>query len=374
MKIGFDAKRAFNNRSGLGNYSRDVIRAIVAKKSDKIFLFTPKKDDAIFKIDGAEIVEPPSGIDSLIKSYWRSFSIVKDVDKFKLDIFHGLSNEIPFTVGEPVKTVVTIHDLIFKRYPQWYKRFDRIMYDWKFKSACQNADKIIAISEQTKSDIIQFYGTDERKIEVVYQTCNDRFKSKATQEQIGAVTEKYKLPEIFLLNVGTIEPRKNALNIVKAIHQHKIEAPLFIIGRNTEYAEEIKSYISEHGLESKITILHNVSNEELPVFYQLAKTFIYPSTFEGFGIPIIEALYSGTPVITSEGSCFSEPGGKDSIYIEVGNIEALAKAISNLLSDAEKCKLMREKGLQHVRKFDTDKVSSDLYKIYQNLAIVNETK
>ncbi len=367
MKIGFDAKRAFNNRSGLGNYSRDVIRAVLGRKEDEIFLFTPKQNDAIFNIEEVEVIEPQDGIDTWISAYWRSFSIVKDVDKLQLDIFHGLSNELPFTVGKPVKTVVTIHDLIFKHYPQWYKPFDRRMYNWKFKSACKNADKIIAISEQTKSDIIEFYGTDESKIEVVYQTCNERFKNKATQQQVDAVIEKYSLPKDFLLNVGTIEPRKNALNIVKAIHQHNIETPLIIIGRNTKYAEDIKSYISENKLESQITILHEVTNEELPVFYQLAKMFIYPSTFEGFGIPIIEALYSGTPVITSEGSCFSEPGGGNSIYVEVGNIEALAKAITNLLLDNNQCELMIEEGLKYVQKFNTDKVSQDLYKVYNQL-------
>lgn len=372
MKIGFDAKRAFNNGSGLGNYSRDVIRAVLGRKEDEIFLFTPKQNDAIFNIEDVEIIEPQEGIDTWISAYWRSFSIVKQVDKLQLDIFHGLSNELPFTVGKPVKTVVTIHDLIFKRYPQWYKPFDRRMYNWKFKSACQNADKIIAISEQTKSDIIEFYGTDESKIEVVYQTCNERFKTKATQEQIDAVVEKYSLPKDFLLNVGTIEARKNALNIVKALHQQKIQSPLIIIGRNTKYAEEIKTYISEHKLETQIKILHEVTNEELPVFYQMAKVFIYPSTFEGFGIPIIEALYSGTPVITSKGSCFSEPGGENSIYVEVNNTDALAKAISGLLTNEKQCKLMSEKGLEYVQKFNTDKVTEDLYQIYQQLIMNNE--
>ena len=367
MKIGFDAKRAFNNRSGLGNYSRDVIRAVIGRKEDEVFLFTPKTNDAVFKTEDVEIITAKDGIDSLIPAYWRSFSIVKDVDKIGLDIFHGLSNELPFTVGKPVKTVVTIHDLIFKRHPEWYKTFDRRMYDWKFKSACHNSDKIIAISEQTKSDIIEFYGIDKQKIEVVYQTCNERFKSKATQEQINLVREKYQLPKDFLLNVGTIEPRKNALNIVKALHQHKIDTPLIIIGRNTKYAEEIKAYITENKLESQVQILHEVTNEELPVFYQMAKIFIYPSTFEGFGIPIIEALYSGTPVITSKGSCFSEPGGEHSIYVEVGNIDALAQEISSLFSDNNKCQLMNERGLQHVQKFNTDKVSQDLYKVYNQL-------
>jgi len=366
MKIGFDAKRAFNNKSGLGNYSRDIIRMAVARKQDDIFLFTPKKNIS-FKTKDAKIILPPEGIDTWIPSYWRSFSIMKEVQKFKLDIFHGLSNELPFTLGNYIKKVVTIHDLIFKRYPQWYPYFDRKIYDWKFKLACQNADKIIAVSEQTKADIIHFYGIDEQKIKVVYQTCNESFKTKATKEEIQKVREEYQLPEDFLLNVGTIEARKNALNIVKALHQHKIEMPLYIIGRNTKYAKEIKYYIAENNLENQIKILHNVSNTELPIFYQMAKIFIYPSTFEGFGIPIIEALYSGTPVISSQGSCFSEAGGENSIYTEVNNIDALAEAILSLLNNEEKCKLMVEKGLKYVQKFNTDKLAIELHQLYENL-------
>ena len=374
MNIAFDAKRAYNNRSGLGNYSRDIIRAIIKKQEDNIYLFSTKFNQSVFDIkpllsplNFVENIQPEEPIDKWLTAYWRSFSIVKDVRKRKIDIFHGLSNELPFTLGKSVKTVVTIHDLIFKRYPQWYKPIDRKMYDWKFKSACINADKIIAISEQTKADIIKFYLIDENKIEVVYQTCNDSFKTKASDSLISAVKKKYNLNDEFLLNVGTIEQRKNALNIVKAIKQHNIKTPLYIIGRNTKYAEEIKSYIKKNNLEKQIQILHDVSNEELPVFYQLAKVFIYPSTFEGFGIPIIEALYSGTPVITSKGSCFSEPGGEDSIYVEVGNVDELGKSILDVINDKAKCKLMQEKGLQHVKTFDSDKVTKDLYKVYDSL-------
>ena len=374
MKIAFDAKRAYNNKSGLGNYSRDIIRAVIQKHEDHLYLFSPKINTEIFNIQPlvsdlstVEEIQPTEPIDRFITGYWRSFSIIKDIHKRKIDLFHGLSNELPFTLGNTIKKVVTIHDLIFKRYPQWYKAIDRKIYDWKFKLACNNADKIIAISEQTKADIMNFYQIDESKIEVVYQTCNDSFKNKATQEQVAAVRKKYQLPNEFLLNVGTIETRKNALNIVKALHQKNINTPLYIIGRNTEYANEIKAYINQNNLEKQIQILHNVSNEELPVFYQLAKIFIYPSTFEGFGIPIIEALYSGTPVITSKGSCFSEPGGENSVYVEVGNIDELGEAITNLLTDPKKCTMMIEKGLVHVQEFSTKKVTEDLYEIYTQL-------
>ena len=369
MKIGFDAKRAFHNRSGLGNYSRDVIDGLSQdNKTDELFLFTPPpSNDSSFSIDNAQIITPPSGLDSWITAYWRSFSIMKEVNNLQLDIFHGLSNELPLTLNNSVKKVVTIHDLIFKRYPEWYRFIDRKIYDWKFKTACRNANKIIAISEQTKKDIIHFYGIKPDKITVVYQTCNDRFKKKASIEQTESVRKKYHLPAEFLLNVGTIEARKNAFNIVKALHIHQIKTPLIIIGRATKYAEQIEQYIHKNKLNHQIKILYNVSNEELPVFYQMAKIFIYPSTFEGFGIPIIEALYSKTPVITSQGSCFSEAGGKDSIYVEVGNIEALAEAILNLINDNERCKQMQIKGIEYVQRFNTKVVINDLYKVYQNL-------
>lgn len=368
MNIAFDAKRAFNNKSGLGNYSRDVIRAIIKRDADKIFLFTPKLNNTIFSNTGsAKIVLPQTTFEKKFKSFWRSISVSKIINNSNIDIYHGLSNELPFSLNKNVKTVVTIHDLIFKRFPQWYKPFDRKMYDWKFKSACKKADRIIAISEQTKSDIINYYNINESKISVVYQTCNDSFKCQVTSKLISQVKEKYNLPNEFLLNVGTIEPRKNALDIVKALHTNKINTPLFIIGRDTKYAQKIKKYIAENKLDNQITILHNVTNEELPIFYKMAKIFIYPSTFEGFGIPIIEALYSGTPVITSQGGCFSEPGGKHSIYVEVGNITELANAISNLLQNKAKQQEMIEQGLKHVQIFNTDKLTEDLYKVYSKL-------
>jgi glycosyltransferase involved in cell wall biosynthesis len=373
MRIGFDAKRAFNNRAGLGNYSRDVIRAMVRKQEDSIHLYTTKLNPEIFSLDEfeesnlIEVHKPKDLIDQILKTYWRSFSIARDLRKDKLDLFHGLSNEIPFTLSKTVKTVVTIHDLIFKRFPQWYKPFDIKIYDWKFKNACKNADKIIAISEQTKADIIDFYGIDPEKIEVIYQTCNDAFKIKASQEELNSLIKKYQLPEAFLLNVGTIEPRKNAFEIVKAIHQHQIKIPLFIIGRSTAYAEDIKTYIKENSLEQQIKLLHDVSNKDLPIFYQLASAFIYPSTFEGFGIPIIEALYSGTPVISSTGSCFSEAGGPDSIYVDAQNTEALAKSITKVISNKNLQENMSQKGLEYVQRFNTDKVTTDLINLYKSL-------
>ena len=367
MKIGFDAKRAFNNRSGLGNYSRDVIRAMIQKQSDELFLFTTKTDDALFNPKGATVVLPQKKLEKIFRSYWRTFEISKKIEELKLDIFHGLSNEIPFGIKSPAKTLITVHDLIFKRFPQWYPYFDRIIYDKKIKYGVNSADKIIAVSQQTKRDIIDFYHVDESKIEVVYQTCNDIFKKKTSPATIKKVRKKYNLPAYFLLYVGTIEPRKNALNIVKAIHRYKIDIPLVLIGRSTPYADKIKRYIRKNGLENQVMIFHNVATYELPVFYQEAEIFIYPSIFEGFGIPIIEALYSGTPVITTKYGCFVEAGGKFSKYIDPENVEELGEAVKSIINNRDIRSEMIRKGLAYVKKFDAEKVTQDLYKVYLSL-------
>ena len=364
MKIGYDAKRAFNNSSGLGNYSRDVIQAVRNFYNDELFLFTPKVNNQLFSIDNVNIIKPEN---KRLASLWRTFGISKKVKKLNIDIYHGLSNEIPFGINKNTKTVITVHDLIFKRYPKWYNTFDRMIYDKKVGYGLKNADKVIAISKQTKNDIIEFYGTDERKIEVVYQTCNEIFKHKADSVTTQKVKAKYNLPEKYLLYVGTIEPRKNALNIVKAIDKLKIDIPLIIIGRETPYADKIRNFISKNKLDKQVKMLNNVLTHELPVFYQDAEIFIYPSTFEGFGIPIIEALYSGTPVITTKGGVFPEAGGEHSVYINPENIEELGNAIKELLDDENKREKMIKSGLEYVKNFDTEKVTKELYNIYLSL-------
>jgi glycosyltransferase involved in cell wall biosynthesis len=268
-----------------------------------------------------------------------------------------------------VKTVVSIHDLIFLRYPEFYKPIDRKIYTSKFRHACRDANKIIAISQQTKSDIMEFFGTAENKIDVIYQACNEGFHSLATSSERIALKEKYGLPENYLLYVGTIEKRKNLLNLLQAIHLGKIDVPLVIVGKPTNYLKPVQDYIRTNRIEN-IYFLSGVPNEDLPGIYQMSTLFVYPSVFEGFGIPILEALYSKTPVITSIGSCFSEAGGKYSIYIDPTNPEEMANAITRVLSDTNLQSTMVEEGYKHALSFDHSTIASRLMNMYKQL--VNE--
>jgi len=370
MRIGFDAKRAFYNHSGLGNYSRDVIKTLVHDfPTHEYHLYSPTIKKAVHFLDSSKVTIglPTYAKSKLLSSYWRSFLLSDRLKKDKIEIYHGLSNELPANINKSgIKSVVTIHDLIFIRHPEWYKPVDRKIYEKKFKHSSQSADKVIAVSKQTKSDLIEFFGIEEKKVEVVYQGCNDIYLHDATTRKKTEVRLKYELPEKYMLYVGTIEARKNLLQVVKAIHNGNVSFPLIVIGKPTPYLDEIKKYIAINNLKG-INILHNIPQSDLPAIYQNASIFIYPSIFEGFGIPILEALWSKVPVITSKGGCFNEVGGNSSKYIDPNNVDEITYSIKELLTDSSLCRTMIENGYRHAQQFTAGKNALDIMNVYTRL-------
>ena len=370
MKIAYDSKRAFRNYSGLGNYSRTVINAMSKHfPENQYYLYTPKTgynfDDFPPKI--TKIISPENILDKKFNSYWRSYKIPLSLLKEKVDIYHGLSHELPVNIRKSgVKSIVTIHDLIFFRYPELYKRIDRKIYQKKYTHAVNVADKILAISQQTKRDIVDFLNINESRVEVIYQSSNPIFSSHLSNEGLVKIREKYDLPSEFILSVGTIERRKNLLELVKAVHRGKINVPIVIVGREKKYAEEVYTYIADNQV-SNVIFLRNVPNEDLPAIYQLADVFAYPSSFEGFGLPVLEAIQSGTPVIAGKGSCLEETGGADSIYIDPYNTEEFSNAIQKVFSDSDLRNRMKRKGLEFADNFKLETAINSLNAVYESI-------
>ena len=361
MKIAFDGKRFFSNNSGLGNYSRDLVRVLAKYFPDNQYILLNKieteKGREILSSTNVSFKKTSDG------NLSRQFKMGKDAQNLNADIFHGLSGELPLKwTKKPIKKIVTIHDLIFLRYPKYYSFFDRKIHLWKFRKAAKNADLIIAISEQTKQDVIHYLKVPESKVKVVYQGCHQAFKEYQSAEFLQSVKEKFKLPERFILNVGTIEERKNLLNIVKAINGTKI--PLVVIGKKTKYFKKIQKFIIKNKIQHQVLFLENVSMEELAAIYKLADVFVYPSFFEGFGIPVIEALFSETPVITSNSSSLPEAGGKDSVYVNPENFADIKSKILFLWNNEAERKRRAERGLQYAQIFNDKKIAEELMKIY----------
>jgi glycosyltransferase involved in cell wall biosynthesis len=383
MNIGFDAKRVYQNTTGLGHYSRTLVTSL-AKNFDEneYYLFAPKLTD-IFNANNFKnihTITPSNFPSTALKAAWRSNWVKKDLLQNKIDIYHGLSHEIPFGIGEKnIKSVVTIHDLIFERYPKQFNKIDVHIYRRKFKYACANADKIIAISEQTKKDIIDFYKIDESKIEVCYQSCNDIFKQEISISEKNRIKELYGLPDKYFLTVGSIIERKNLLTIVKALHQLKtdINIPLVVIGNGGGYKALVKDYISKNNLQNDVIFLSDKegakdlegfkNSADFPAIYQQAIAMIYPSTFEGFGIPVLEALCSKLPVITSNVSCLPEAGGDAALFIDPFSVNEMAAAMQHIFNDANFVAEMKVKGLVHAEQFSQEKTATAVMNVYKKL-------
>lgn len=376
MKIGFDAKRAFQNNTGLGNYSRTLISSLVKDfPGEDWFLFAPKQTTMydLRHMPALKVVTPAKALHRWFKSAWRSRFIVKDLLRYHINIFHGLSHELPFGIHKSgVRAVVTMHDLIFERYPEQYNPIDVVTYRRKAKYACRYADRVVAISEQTKQDLVTYYHTPAEKIDVVYQSCDPAFAETHSAADIAAMVTKYQLPSQYFLYVGSLIERKNLLGIVTAMNTLKgtLDIPLVVLGSGSGYKKKVKSYLEANGLTSEVIFLNErarLRNEELPLLYQGAVALVYPSIFEGFGIPILEALWSRTPVITSNGSCFAETAGNAALYVNPLDPATIADAMKEVAGNPQLVAEMREKGWQHAQQFTPEKCAAAMMEVYKKI-------
>ncbi len=374
--IGFDAKRAAQNRTGLGNYSRFVVRGL--SRSGQVgrlllYLPNPRRTDALDGVEhepGVALRFPGTGLWRRLKALWRVWGMTKELPRDGVRLFHGLTGELPLNIrrASGVRSVVTIHDLIFLRYPQYYQPVDRWIYAYKFRCACRNADRVIAVSECTKRDIVRFFGTPEEKIDVVYQGCDERFRQRVSDEKKREVRARYALPPRYILYVGSIEERKNLIQVARALPLlQDREVHVVAVGRRTAEAERIDAFVASAGLASRFRMVSGVPLADLPALYQMAEVFVYPSRFEGFGIPLLEALCSGVPAIGATGSCLEEAGGPSSLYVSPDDAQAMATALDRVLADKELREQMVRDGYAWADRFRVETLTQRLLETYGKL-------
>ena len=383
MKIGFDAKRLYNNFTGLGNHSRTTIDILTAEFPEhEYYLFTPK-------VRANSVTEPyltkehchtilPNGI--LRGSAWRTFGLARELKRNDIEIYHGLSNEMPtglFHSG--IGTVVTIHDVAFHTFPEMYHRHDRIIYNRKWRFACEHADRIIAISECTKHDVMKYYNVPEHKIDVVYQPVNERYYKTNPNPPCeggdamrrvcnGPSTEGSDTP--YMLYVGSVNSRKNLLGVIKAMElmPKDVQIPLVVVGGGGAYKQEVKQYVAEHGMEHLVVWPAHVSDEDLVQLYREAQVFVYPSFYEGFGLPVVEAQLCGCPVVTSNVSSLPEAGGPFAQKADPTSIEDIRDKMLKVLTDTELRNEMREKGHEYAMKtFHPTILARQLMDVYKRI-------
>lgn len=373
MIIGYDGKRAVKNNTGLGNYSRLLVELLAARYPDnRYLLYTPSMAEnprlkPLLGFGNIEFHTSDTGLWRKLSGLWRvKGGITDQARRDGIDLFHGLSGELPLDIeklGKP--SVVTIHDVIFRHFPECYAAVDRKIYDYKFAKAARAATRIIAISECTARDVVDFYGVDPKKISIVYQGCASQFHRAPSAEEIASVRERYGIKGPYVVAIGTVERRKNQLLAVKGLGLVPKELSLVIVGRRTEYAAELDSYIAAHNLGDRVKFIENAPFADLPSLYAGAVCSSYTSRFEGFGIPVIESLYCGTPSIVATGSCLEEAGGPSAPAIDPDDAKAWSETVTRFFSDPAERQRVAGEGRSYVERFndaDMARQTMDVYK------------
>lgn len=390
--VGFDAKRVVRNGTGLGSYGRTLVADLASFDELKLNLYAPDAGREELRVQvpewrsNVEMRYPDvhSGnrvslfqyrisllklFSPLYKAYWRSRGIVEQLRRDDVQVFQGLSGELPVGIRKSgIKSVVTIHDLIFMRHPEYYNPIDVSIYKRKFFQTIREADRIVAISECTRRDISQLGGIPESKIDLIYQSCATRFSSEVSAADRERVAKKYVLPRRYVLSVGSIEERKNTLLALKALHGLPKEICLVLVGKSTKYSKMLQKVARQENLSHRLFLFHGVPDEDLPAIYGQAEVFVYPSRYEGFGIPIIEAIRMRLPVVACTGSCLEEAGGPDNLYVDPDDVDGMAKAIAQLLKGNVGREERIERSLNYIRRFENTGAAARFVEIYRDLA------
>ncbi|MFT5874315.1 MAG: glycosyltransferase involved in cell wall biosynthesis [Clostridium sp.] len=379
MKISLDLEPCCNNRSGIGIYTYNIVKNLAGIKGiefyGEIFSFLGKnKLDENYKELHIKLNMCKLLSYGIYRRIWSRLPFkYNTILNSHSDIYHFFDYIVPPKIEG--KVITTIHDMTYTIYPEMVEEKTMKRIKKGIEYSVKRADKIITVSESSKKDIVEFLGVDEKKIEVVYNGVEyERFSASYTKEQQFTVKNKYSIPEKYILYMGTLEPRKNIESIISAFSKlivnnniYSEEIKLVIAGKKGWLYESIFKLVQKLSLENKVVFTDYIEEEDKPLIYNMASIFIFPSIYEGFGIPVIEAMASSVPVITSTTSSLPEVAGDAAILVNPKDIDSMAKAMKQVLEDKDIRQSMIEKGHTQAKKFNWENSAEKLLSIYTDL-------
>lgn len=370
MRICINASPAVHHIAGLGRYTQELMAALMAVDPDNEYV-------AFYNRPTEAQVDPPLDrlphlTTNLPTKPWRLSALLAHLTRFPqdrlfpgVDLFHATDHLLPPL--SRVKSVFTVHDLIFRFHPETHKALNRWFLSFMMPRFLQAADAVIAVSECTKRDIVRLYGLDEGKIRVIYEGVNPSFRP-VQPEVIKRVRQKHGIQQGYILCVSTIEPRKNLgslLEAYRALKDQGTENKLVIVGKKGWLYEGFFRRLRELGLEDEVIFPGFVPDEELPAVYSAADLFVFPSLYEGFGLPVLEAMACGAPVITSNTSSLPEVAGEAALLVHPTSIEELAGAMRRVLEKEELREELRAKGPKQAARFSWESAARETLAVYE---------
>jgi len=376
MHIAIDGKRFFLNNSGLGRYSRGLVESLMALEEEalRITLFRPK---------GKVSFEAPENknlrvvtADYLLSgdignAFWRFYKLPDLIARGGYTLFHGPSHVVPGRIGCPA--IVTMLDLIFLRFPEYFPIYDRNYYKYIFRKSALRADHIISISEATKADLVNYFHVPPEKISVIYPA-GDEGLSALDETCLASIKSKFDLPDTYILYVGNIEPRKNIFRLAQAFDRlmtaKKIseKTRFLIVGRKGWFTRKIFSGIDKLENRDNIRFVGPAYGQDLSGIYQMATVMAYPSLFEGFGYPVLEAMQMGTPVLTSNISSMPEAGGDAACLVDPREVEDIADGLETFLTNEQLRQDYIQKGRLHAAQFTAERMARQTLDVYRKFS------
>lgn len=377
MRIGIEAQRLFRpHKHGMDRVVLELIRHLqILDKENEYFVFVkPDVDNQVIKnTDNFTIVEVPGGAYPI----WEQLKLPKLAKAYQCDVLHCTSNTAPWSVKMPL--ITTLHDIIFKESSiveqlissaSWYQKMGNLYRRWVVNRVVKRSDQLITVSNYEKQNITHSYSLNNNAITTVYNGVNSQFTAVFESTTVEAVKAKYQLPDQFLLHIGNTDPRKNTARVLEAFYQYIQETseviPLVLMGLNQA---QLKTILKTTGLDNQlreyIVLTGYVADDDLPVIMHLSELFLFPSLREGFGIPIIEAMACGVPVITSNTSSMPEVAGNAACLVVPTSTKSIFEAIIKIRTDSNYRATLVERGLERYKSFSWNHTAQKVLDIYQ---------
>jgi glycosyltransferase involved in cell wall biosynthesis len=371
MPIYVDVSSAVHSKAGIGRYAASLASALVQRQPERYALFYNRVAGSL----------PPPFLESVPRRTigagykpWRMAVWAGQVARIGFDrlvpdadLFHATEHLLPCLRKAP--SVLTVHDMIFKLFPEHQKRLNYWYLNATMPLYCRRAEAIITVSESSKRDIVAHYGIDPAKVNVIYEAASPEFRP-VPEKVLEAVRRQYHLPERYAVFVGTIEPRKNLTRLVEALqllHDRGVVVPLVVVGAKGWLYDGLFQRVGELEAGRSVLFPGYVPSADLPAVYAAATLAVMPSVYEGFGLPVLEAMACGTPVVSSNSSSLPELGGEAAVYFDPYEVEAMAKAILQVWSDASLQEEMGQQGLAQAASFSWARAAADTEALYDRV-------